>query len=293
MRPPRLDTETKRRLDESMSLLVDLSTSSLDPGYAEAARRRAGDPSSTRAGGTRAGRAMTLAFGVLAATLVVVLAAVQAHVRAPAAARNRADLVAAVQRQSRAVDALDREVGSLRADVTRLRDAQLTGTASGASLAAQLRAEELAGGAVAVAGPGLRVTLDDAAAAGTTGTNRVLDRDLQAVVNALWASGAEAVAINGQRLTAQSAIRQAGDAILVDFQPLSPPYHVDAVGDPIALETGFGSSAAAARLRDYVQLYGLRFRYTRESRLELPAAAGESLHYARPLPSPRARGGRR
>ena len=54
-------------------------------------------------------------------------------------------------------------------------------------------------------------------------TGRVLDRDLQVMVNALWAAGAEAIAINGQRLTARSAIRYAGEAILLDFRPLVPP----------------------------------------------------------------------
>ena len=278
---PSGDRAAHRRPDESMSLLVDLSATSLDPGYAAAAARRAaGEPA-------RPGRAAgTLAVGVLLATLLIVVAAVQAHVRAPASARTRAGLVASVTRETRAVDALAAEVDGLRAAVARLRDTALAGSSAGSALAAQVRAEELASGAVAVTGPGLRVTLDDAAQK-THGTrNRVLDRDLQAAVNALWSSGAEAVAINGQRLTTQSAIRQAGDAILVDFSPLSPPYQIDAIGDPVPLETAFASSPAAGRLRGYTQLYGLRFGYSRESVLRLPASAGEILHYARPIPSP-------
>jgi uncharacterized protein YlxW (UPF0749 family) len=68
---------------------------------------------------------------------------------------------------------------------------------------------------------------------------RVRDADLQDVVNGLWAAGAEAVAVDGQRLTALSAIRSAGESVLVDLRPLSPPYTVEAVGDPAALEVGF------------------------------------------------------
>jgi uncharacterized protein YlxW (UPF0749 family) len=270
-----------------MSLLVDLSVSSLDPGYAEAAARRAARSEP----GTRHNRPAALTLGALAITLLIVIAAVQAHVRAPAAARTRADLVTTVQGQTKAVQSLAAQVAQLRAAVGRLRDAALAGSAAGAALAARVRAEELASGAVSVTGPGLRVTLDDAPTSSGGTRNRVLDRDLQATVNALWASGAEAVAINGERLTAQSAIRQAGDAILVNFSPVAAPYRVDAIGDPVALETGFGSSSAAARLRGYTQLYGLRFGYSRQSSLALPAAAGEPLHYARPLPSPGARGG--
>ena len=270
-----------------MSLLVDLSANALDPGYAAAAARRRGGAEVERQPRARA----ALATGVLLATLLIVVAAVQAHVRAPASARTRADLVATVTRETKAVDALSAQVDELRTAVARLRDNALAGSEVGATLAARVRAEELASGALAVVGPGLRVTLDDAPPTSGSRRNRVLDRDVQATVNALWAAGAEAIAINGERLTAQSAIRQAGDAILVDFSPLAPPYRVDAIGEPVAVETAFASSPAAARLRSYTQLYGLRFTYSRESTLRLPGAVGETLHFARPLPSPSTRGG--
>ena len=71
---------------------------------------------------------------------------------------------------------------------------------------------------------------------GFSDTGRVRDRDMQRVVNGLWESGAEAISVNGQRLTALSAIRAAGDAILVDNKPLVPPYTVLAVGDGQAAE---------------------------------------------------------
>jgi uncharacterized protein YlxW (UPF0749 family) len=258
-----------------MSLLVDLSTEALDPGYAAAAARRraAGEPARPRwplVGAT-----------VLAATLVVVVAAVQTRASAPAAARSRSALVAAVNEQSATVGRLERSLAALTAQQAALRDATLASTTAGAELARRIKADELALGTVAVSGPGLRVTLGDAPASGQ-GRNRVLDRDLQAVTNALWTAGAEAIAVNGQRLTAQSAIRQAGDAILVDFRPLVSPYVVTAVGSPVDLETQFGSSRTAARMRSYAQLYGLTFGYARAARLALPAAADATLHYARP-----------
>ena len=137
------------------------------------------------------------------------------------------------------------------------------------------------------------VTLNDAPSGKGTTRNRVLDRDLQGVVNALWAAGAEAVAVNGQRLTASSAIRQAGDAILVNFTPVTAPYRVEAIGDPVSVETEFAGSRSAGQMRSYSQLYGLRFDYSRQNSLRLPAAAEETLRYARPVPSPTARGGHR
>jgi uncharacterized protein YlxW (UPF0749 family) len=222
-------------------------------------------------------------IGVLVATLLVVIAAVQAHRGAPSAARAHDALVAQVHAQSGRIDALQARLNLLRAETTDLRDAALRSTAAGKRLAGRLDAEEIAAGAAAVSGPGLRVTLDDSA----DDRNRVLDRDLQATVNALWAAGAESIAVDGQRITAQTAIRQAGDAILINFEPVSAPYDVAAIGDPVALETRFGSSRTADRLRTYIQLYGLRFHYARAATVTLPPAPGLALRYATVASTPR------
>lgn len=264
-----------------MSLLVDLWTNALDPGYAAAAHGRGRSASAAR-------RAVPLAVGVVAASFLVVVAAVQAHARAPAAARAHDRLVSEVQQESTTVAELSAQVDRLRATTGSLRDDALRGSAAGAALSAQLAQAELAAGTVAVTGPGMSVTLNDApttgnpSPGGSASGNRVEDRDVQIVVNALWAAGAEAIAINGQRLTGQSSIRAAGDAILVDFQPLRAPYVVEAIGDPVGMETSFAQSAAASRMRSYVQLYGLRFGYARASRLELPAGVEEPLHHSAP-----------
>ena len=261
-----------------MSLLVDIATQALDPGYAEATAGRAGGDT-----GRRPARPWLLVLGVLGATLLVVIAAVQAHRHAPGAARSRDTLVAAVQARSRDINRLQSRLDRVRTDTAGLRDATLATSAAGERLSGRLAALELAAGTLAVTGPGLHVTLDDSA----DGRNRVLDRDLQAAVNALWAAGAEAIAVDGQRMTAQSAIRQAGEAILVNFEPVSPPYELEALGDPVGLETRFGSSRAADRLRAYEQLYGLRFHYARADSLTLPSAPGLTLRYARLATTPR------
>ena len=99
---------------------------------------------------------------------------------------------------------------------------------------------------------------------------------------ALWAAGAEGVAVGAQRLTVQSAIRSAGDAILVDFRPVSSPYVVSAVGDPARLDADFAASATARRLHSFTSAYGLGFTVRRAERVRLPAAAGLTLRQARP-----------
>ncbi len=111
------------------------------------------------------------------------------------------------------------------------------------------------------------------------GDGRVRDRDLQEVVNALWAAGAEAIAINGQRLSALTAIREAGEAVLVDYRPVTPPYVIRAVGDPDTVEPAFVGSATAAAFRTLGDLYGVGFAVRRRDRMTLPAA-GTRLRYA-------------
>ena len=85
-------------------------------------------------------------------------------------------------------------------------------------------------------GPGVLVVVDDSPSAAADARDRVLDLDLQVLANGLWEAGAEAVAINGHRLSSLTAIRSAGDAITVDYRSLTRPYRVEAIGDPRTLQ---------------------------------------------------------
>ncbi len=286
-----------QRADASMSLLVDMLTGAVDQAYAEARGR-------DRPGAHGARRrvlvaALLVPVGVCAGTAVA-----QVRGRSSSTSDARRMLVADVQRQTAGSDALSRSATALRAQVSRARDQALGNDARGRSVAAGLADLEVVSGAVPVSGPGLRVTLDDAhpPAAGTaipgaaTATDprakqgasdgRVQDRDVQALVNGLWAAGAEAVTVNDLRLSAATAIRSAGSAILVDFRPLSPPYVVRAVGNPNTLESAFADGAAARRLSTDTSLYGFGFDIARADRLHLPAAGAADLHDAVPDAGP-------
>jgi uncharacterized protein YlxW (UPF0749 family) len=135
-----------------------------------------------------------------------------------------------------------------------------------------------------VSGGALVVVLDDAEAGSRDGggpeTGRVYDQDLQAVVNGLWAAGATAIAINGQRLTSTTAIRSAGEAILVDYRPLSPPYEVTALGDRERLEADFSGSVADRQLRALADRFGIRTDVHPKRVARLPAAGPPRLRYA-------------
>jgi uncharacterized protein YlxW (UPF0749 family) len=147
-----------------------------------------------------------------------------------------------------------------------------------------------------VHGPGVKLVVDDAASAdqGSGGaresadfsdTGRVQDRDMQRVVNGLWESGAEAISINGQRLTALSAIRAAGEALLVDNRPLVPPYTVLAVGDGRRLSSRFRNSGDGQYLQALEKDFDIRATMSLQDALNLPAAPSVIVRTAQPSPS--------
>jgi uncharacterized protein YlxW (UPF0749 family) len=147
---------------------------------------------------------------------------------------------------------------------------------------------EVVAGTQAVEGSGVEVTLDnakDTSDPDTASLGVIYDRDIQAVVDALFASGAEAIAVNGERLTTRTAIREAGDAILVDYRPLAPPYHVDAIGPP-DLKGTFLQTQTGTLYENWRQVYGLGFSVDARERLTLPSAAEPVVRYAEPLLAP-------
>ncbi|MER5642494.1 DUF881 domain-containing protein [Kitasatospora sp. NPDC002227] len=279
------------RPDASMSLLTTVMEHSLDDGYAEAARARGAEGTSRLPGSLR-GRLM-LALGLALAAGVVTVGAVNAHVAEPTLAKERDALVQRVTNSTTAADHLQKQVQDLRHQVDAAQQKALhTGDDQGVA--------ELAGraGTAEVTGPGIKLVLDDASGTGAGGsandprqtngfsdTGRLRDRDLQLIVNGVWQSGAEAVSVNGQRLTELSAIRAAGDAILVDNRPLVPPYTVLAVGDGQAMSARFQDIEAGRYLKIIQDSYGIRSTLSVQKKLTVPAALGITLRYAQPFVS--------
>jgi uncharacterized protein YlxW (UPF0749 family) len=267
------------RPDASMSLLTHVMDHSLDEGYAEASARRRADGT---AGLPRSLKAkLGLAAGLVVAAMVVTLGAAQARVAAPVLAKERQELIDRVER----ADAHDIE--RLRAEVED-RQGEVLKQPGGE----RARLLALLSGATEVRGPGVKLVVDDAKgsssgggggpreSAGFSDTGRVRDRDMQRIVNGLWQAGAEAVSINGQRLTALSAIRAAGDAILVDNRPLVPPYEVLAVGDKKRLGTTFQDSVDGQYLHVLQESYGIRYTLSAVDEVKLPAASSLTVHTA-------------
>ncbi|MDX2403847.1 DUF881 domain-containing protein [Streptomyces microflavus] len=284
--PDRSTPSPPARPDASMSLLNNVMDHSLDDGYAEASARRRADGS---AGLPRTLKSkLGLAAGLVVAALVVTLGAAEARVSAPVVAKEREELIDRINAETRAADTLESEVDKLRTDVSeRQRKALERHGGDQGELVALLS------GATPVEGPGVKLVVDDAKNTDQGGggpresssfadTGRVRDRDMQRVVNGLWESGAEAIAINGQRLTALSAIRAAGDAILVDNRPLVPPYTVLAVGDGKNLAAAFQDSADGQYLNALKESFDIRTSLSEQAEVRLPAAPSLIVRTAEP-----------
>lgn len=144
-------------------------------------------------------------------------------------------------------------------------------------------------GLTALSGAGVEITLDDAPlpADGTLPRGATVDAlvihqsDVQGVVNALWAAGADGVTIMGQRLIATSAVRCVGNVLLLQGRTYSPPFVVTAVGDADAMRDRLGDSYEVGLLQDAVDRFGLTYRVQDRQEVTLPAYDGPlDLQYA-------------
>lgn len=267
------------------SLLRSLLSDHLDPGYAAAAQSNR--PRS---------RTSTVVWQLLAAVVVAAvfsLAWAQAQETAPGVRESQQVLAGSVRSAQAATDAAAARRDSLTAEVDAARRSRLEGDVTGRRLLTDLDDANYAAAATPVIGPGLTITitdpgmspdLTDVSKQRVEGSQQViLDRDLQLVVNSLWASGAEAISVGGVRVGPNVTMRQAGGGILVDNQPISSPYVILAVGPPNALGDNFNRSAGLQRLRLLEASYGVGVNVAAGDGLALPAGSVREVRFARQI----------
>jgi uncharacterized protein YlxW (UPF0749 family) len=270
------------------SLLRSLLSEHLDPGYAAAAERRPA--------GTTVSRSANLGWQLLAGLLVTaVFAAAAAHAKsvAPATQETRQVLAAGVGSAQKATNEAAARRDALAGQVESDRRNRLAGDERGRRLLTDLDAAEFSAAATAVHGPGLTVSVTEPSAARdlsdvskqrVAGSPQViLDRDLQLVVNSLWASGAEAIAVGGVRIGPDVTVRQAGGRLLVDNQPIANPYVVMAVGPPNGMNDAFGQSPGLQRLRILESAYGVVVNVSESDDLGLPASSVRDVNFAKQI----------
>lgn len=204
---------------------------------------------------------------------------------------GKQDVAVAVQRTqdlSAQLQQVEKERENLAREVQQLRS-QLTGSAAREAgyneLAQQLERLQMAAGLVEVRGPGVRVILDDSARPWKPGDNPnsfiIHDEDILKVVNELLAGGAEAISVNGQRLTGRSEIRCVGPTVMVNGVRTATPVEILAVGDPQTLEA---SLRLKGGILDVLTLYSIQVSVERKAEVRIPAYKGNlTFQYAKPL----------
>ncbi|MEP7765362.1 DUF881 domain-containing protein [Sanguibacter sp. 25GB23B1] len=218
----------------------------------------------------------------LSAALVLFLAGLMfvanARLTSGEEARHPENFGELVEQESDRGDELFAEVEQLRAqveDLTTLADEQVPRVAP--EIAAR---SGVVTGLAPVSGPGLSVTLQDAPSSriqpeGITPDDLVVHQeDLEGVINALWAGGAEAMTLVGQRVTTLSAFRCVGNVLSLHGRVYSPPYEVKAIGDPDALMDALDASDKVGLYRQYVEYVGLGWEVQTFDAADLPAYDG-------------------
>ncbi|WP_460705156.1 DUF881 domain-containing protein [Luteococcus sediminum] len=252
------------RPDASMDLLTSITRTAVDPDYeAVAGERPPRRP------------ALTAVALALAAVLVTMAAAMTTR-QAPVAQVEREQLIARVQSAEAQQDQARRRVATLDEQVRRAEAGSLP------SVSSQQVAAEAMAGLRPVVGPGIVVKVDDAPAPAGGEPARVTDQDLRRLVNGLWGAGAEAIAINGHRLSSRTAIRGAGSAITVDYRSLGHPYQLEAIGDPRRLGSALNETPGGHWWTFLKDNYRLGYEVTIADELRLDADPGLGTRLAEP-----------
>lgn len=189
--------------------------------------------------------------------------------------RRKNELVELVRARQDRTAALSDQVEGLRDEV---EVAQNAVDAKGAQeLQNDIARVSEATGLTAVTGPGAVVTFSDsesACASGRPEDCRIQDTDLQLALNILWSAGAEAVAVNGERVIATTAVRNAGQAILVNYRVLTSPYTIEAIGDPQAMQSHLEQTQLAKDFAAWQETFGLGFSIDTVTSMTLPSYTG-------------------
>jgi uncharacterized protein YlxW (UPF0749 family) len=260
-------------------LLTLITERSLDEDYAHVAARRAASGEVR----TNRSKVWNTAVAVAAFGALATIVAVQTSRDADVQELGRAALI-------RQIESGRVEVADLQKQIRTLTEAGLTADNTNATLAeqsadleARLRRLEVQAGYVPVRGPGVRIKV--ASAPNAVPNDEIRDEDLALLVDGLWTAGAEAIAINDQRIVALGGIRNTSRAIHINGRPLTPPYVIEAIGNSGTLQARLLESSAG--LEWFSVADGLGFSYVPQNvdELRLPAANLRALRQAEEIPT--------
>jgi len=249
--------------------LLDLITrQSLDEDYQHVAERRVHRDDAPAARGR--GRTVLTIAAVVVFGLLVAVAAVQTSRNSSVAHASREQLLERIDARHATVAALQKQIARLRTITTdqESRYGDLGRSLNTATTTRRNLAARTGWGPVSVYG--VRARVEDAPSGASDG--EVRDSDLAGLVNGLWQAGATAIAVNGQRVTTLSALRNSGTVIRINDVSLSSPYNVLALGDTDTLQAKFAQSTSGVRFESLTRTYGMPYTMDNAQDLTLPAA---------------------
>ena len=259
----------------TMPLLALITQRSLDADYEHVAARRrvSGQGRDPHPVPRRTAGLVLVVFGLL-----VTIAAVQTSRNASASNASRESLIQQVNLRREGLSALQKQLDQQQSRVLTLQS-KLNDLATERQ-ATQARLERLGvrTGFGAVRGPGIQVTVNSAP--DSAGSQLVRDSDLNLLTDALWAAGAEAISVNGERLTVLSAFRNVGIGILMNSQPINPPYVFSVIGNPDTMPASLLSSSIGEQWYALKDSLGFRFDVRNGGTMSLPAAEPQRLRSA-------------
>lgn len=252
-------------------LLALITTRSLDEDYAHVAQRKAerGEPAAS----PRRAWATAAVVGVFG--LLVAVAGVQTSRDADVQELGRATLIAQIDDGRAEVDALQREIRTLADARSAAEERNQTLAAQSQDLEARVRRLEVVTGFAPVRGEGVRITVTNPQS--DDPNDEVRDEDLATLVDGLWEAGAEAIAVNGVRLTALSGIRNTGRAVFVNSEPVTPPYVVEAIGDNATLQSRLLDTSQGRAWFGLVNGLGFGYEAENVNMVRLPASTLRTL----------------
>lgn len=220
-----------------------------------------------------------LVMGFLVVAQVRVGRGLSSQVQVPT--RNVYALATLLRQERVARQSLEAQVTELRKKLEEYQRAAAEGRTMTEAMSKELEMLRIALGLKAMRGPGLIVRLEDPKTQ-PRGANPVVVtyQDIVAVVNELWAAGAEAIAVNDQRITATTGLSQVGGTVVVNLQRLNGPFEIEAIGNPETLE---GALKIRGGLIEGLRALGLTIAISRRDNITVAPYKGSiNFEFAKP-----------
>ncbi len=214
---------------------------------------------------------------LIAALLLGVLVSVQWPTTAAQRFHTPNQIEQTIQQLELEQQELKRVISDLRRELDERQQHAAGKTLMLQEIQAELLLQKAYAGLTGVRGAGVQVILDDGPS--TTGSGEannalVHDYDLRDVINILWMAGAEAIAVNGERIVNNSSIYCVGATVLVNDTRLSPPYQINAIGDVVRLQDFLHNPGYLRKIKTRADRFGLRLEFIRVESMTIPAYRG-------------------